>query len=700
GTANACGTKTANFFQKMPSANFGLLSTTTPDGTFLVTSQRLGSDWPLAYVYKWNPAGNSNKGCFGNAAGTCESATTKTNIWQTIPNYFSFPALFAQLSGTMHLIGYSSVDANTWGLGLFKATYPACSVAWSNTSGSGLFGSGAVGSIGTGNLTQTTTYTLTCSGIGSVQTTVNIASTPAVSVIAQDAAAAESPVDTGTFRITRAGSASVCGFGSSVGGGVCRGYLLSGTSWTVPSDWNSSNNSIEVIGGGGKGGDGTGSATARSGGGGGGGAYSAVSNVSLTLNTPVAYQIGSAGVGGTNAGNTYFCNFNTACASITDSSVVAGAEGGRNGTNASTAGSVPGGAGGLASNGRGTTKYDGGTGGASEAGAGAGGGGGGAAGPHGAGGNGANAVSTSGGSGGTGDNAFGGAGGVGWAPPVDGGRGTEWDSTHGSGGGGSGRLNTYSASGGLYGGGGGGGRGSGGPGGSGTQGLIVISYVPTTPGIDLSVDLPVIFSFAAGGANAVRTTDYTLSGGSITNPSGTTVVIPSGQQYVDVTVTPTQDYLYEGNEPVTLTIQSPGDSSYTVGAPASATVTITDAQTAASLPSGSFTACTGIAGGLCNLGVTPARVRSGSAVLVTWSVSGLITGANGKESDSCSIDRNPDDASFPIPWPQTGSTWVNTTGISSTITQPTTFKLSCTAPDGTPNSVSKTVTIVPSYQEI
>ena len=31
-------------------------------------------------------------------------------------------------------------------------------------------------------------------------------------------------------------------------------FLTSGTSWTVPSDWNSSNNSIEVIGGGGGGG--------------------------------------------------------------------------------------------------------------------------------------------------------------------------------------------------------------------------------------------------------------------------------------------------------------------------------------------------------------------------------------------------------------------------------------------------------------
>lgn len=34
-------------------------------------------------------------------------------------------------------------------------------------------------------------------------------------------------------------------------------FLTSGTSWTVPSDWDSSNNTIEVIGGGGGGRDGS-----------------------------------------------------------------------------------------------------------------------------------------------------------------------------------------------------------------------------------------------------------------------------------------------------------------------------------------------------------------------------------------------------------------------------------------------------------
>ena len=52
-------------------------------------------------------------------------------------------------------------------------------------------------------------------------------------------------------------------------------YIISGTSWTVPSDW-SNTNTIETIGGGGGGGP---RATASRSGGGGGG-YSKISNLS------------------------------------------------------------------------------------------------------------------------------------------------------------------------------------------------------------------------------------------------------------------------------------------------------------------------------------------------------------------------------------------------------------------------------------
>src|SRR5262249_8734783 len=60
-------------------------------------------------------------------------------------------------------------------------------------------------------------------------------------------------------------------------------------SWTVPSDWNSANNKIEVIGGGGNG-----ATDNNGGGGGGGGGYSAVTNVALTPGASVNYSIGSA----------------------------------------------------------------------------------------------------------------------------------------------------------------------------------------------------------------------------------------------------------------------------------------------------------------------------------------------------------------------------------------------------------------------
>ena len=54
--------------------------------------------------------------------------------------------------------------------------------------------------------------------------------------------------------------------------------------WTVPADWNNSNNKIEVIGGGGNGGTS----------GGGGGAYARGANVSLTVGASIAYSVGTA----------------------------------------------------------------------------------------------------------------------------------------------------------------------------------------------------------------------------------------------------------------------------------------------------------------------------------------------------------------------------------------------------------------------
>jgi hypothetical protein len=56
-------------------------------------------------------------------------------------------------------------------------------------------------------------------------------------------------------------------------------YLTSGTTWTVPADWNSTNNTIEAIGGGGGGAYGD---SNFSGPGGGAGAYSKAVNQGLT----------------------------------------------------------------------------------------------------------------------------------------------------------------------------------------------------------------------------------------------------------------------------------------------------------------------------------------------------------------------------------------------------------------------------------
>jgi hypothetical protein len=67
----------------------------------------------------------------------------------------------------------------------------------------------------------------------------------------------------------------------------------SGNTWTVPSDWNNSNNTIEVIGGGGASADQFGG---NGRGGGGGGAYSKITNLSLTQSSIVNISVGSGGV--------------------------------------------------------------------------------------------------------------------------------------------------------------------------------------------------------------------------------------------------------------------------------------------------------------------------------------------------------------------------------------------------------------------
>ena len=81
--------------------------------------------------------------------------------------------------------------------------------------------------------------------------------------------------------------------------------LSSGTSWSVPANWNNSDNNVYLIGGGG-GGSGSVVASAtgshNSGSGGGGGGFTALTNTTLTAGGTVSYAIGAAGANG--AGST------------------------------------------------------------------------------------------------------------------------------------------------------------------------------------------------------------------------------------------------------------------------------------------------------------------------------------------------------------------------------------------------------------
>ena len=278
--------------------------------------------------------------------------------------------------------------------------------------------------------------------------------------------------------------------------------ITSGTTWTVPNDFNNGNNTIECIGAGSNGEGGT--AGTSSGGespvvgfgpggnGGGGGAYALIANFTTTHGASVPVQIGvangSTGIGGT--GNSWLNSTSTVLAQ---------------------------GAGSLSSNGGsassptvGTTKFAGGNGGTNPSLFGSGGaGGGGAAGPNGAG-NGGTGITTiqvgvAGGSGDAGHGGAGGAGGTeagGGAAPTGGagGAGGEYPLTAGGnvgsgGGGGGGGLSSdgldpanggIGGAGGLYGGGAGGGgggfntTGAGGSGGTGAVGIIIVTYVPST----------------------------------------------------------------------------------------------------------------------------------------------------------------------------------------------------------------------------
>ena len=211
--------------------------------------------------------------------------------------------------------------------------------------------------------------------------------------------------------------------------------LTASGSLTVPANWNSSVNLIEVYGAGSDGLIGTN--------GGAGGSYASISNYVATPGAIIPYQIGvrggSVGAGTVPTSNTWFKDGATLLATGSNGQVASGIV-----------------------NCVGTVKFGGGNGGNSTGAAG--GGGGGAGGPNGVGAAGGIAAGSVGGAGGTADLGLGGAGGAGGTQSptrngVAGGFGTETNGTWGAGGGGGGGAQgggSSGANGGQYGGGGGG----------------------------------------------------------------------------------------------------------------------------------------------------------------------------------------------------------------------------------------------------
>lgn len=249
--------------------------------------------------------------------------------------------------------------------------------------------------------------------------------------------------------------------------------LTAGTSWTVPSDFNPANNTVELWGGGGGGAPGT--TNANGGGGGGGGGYRYQKNFDPGSAATVAYVIGGGGAASTAGGDT---TWNSAAVTAKGGSGASGSSGGLGGTVGS--GGTGGTVGGTGGAGRVGTSNSGG------------GGGGGAAGSVTANGGGAgtNVAAGAGGQGGTGvqSNASATGGAAGTAGGGAGGNAAQITSTDdstaaGAGGGGGGTFSPSGAgTGGQYGGGGGGGGASssvGGSGGGGKQGCIVLSWITT-----------------------------------------------------------------------------------------------------------------------------------------------------------------------------------------------------------------------------
>ncbi len=258
------------------------------------------------------------------------------------------------------------------------------------------------------------------------------------------------PTSTPTATATTTATATPTGVSTTT-------FLTEGTTFTVPTNWNSSNNTIQCIGGGGGGAHTFGAA------GGGGGAYCLATNVVLTPSAVLQIQIGTGGNEQTAGTASWFNGTSSTAASC-------GAAGGAGGSGGTA------GAGGTTANSVGGTTFKGGDGGSTCGTSCASAGGGGAGGPNGAGVDGTSAPSITPGAGGAGDNGSGGTGGT--VNGGAGGNGTEFQVSPAFGSGGGGGAGTQVLLGGAGGNYGAGGGGAGDGGGAGGPGLCVVTYTP------------------------------------------------------------------------------------------------------------------------------------------------------------------------------------------------------------------------------
>lgn len=143
-----------------------------------------------------------------------------------------------------------------------------------------------------------------------------------------------------------------------------------------------------------------------------------------------------------------------------------------------------------------------------------------------------------------------------------------------------------------------------------TNGVFTISRVGTTGNLTVAVAI----------SGTAATADYTRT------PTGTTVVIPAGQTSVTMTITPVQDSAIEGPETVIAEIiPTTPTATYTIGAAASATVTITD-DDVPTLTISSATDATAVEPGGDNATFTITRPAATTAALtVTYQISGTAT---------------------------------------------------------------------------